>query len=216
MMKIIKQLLTIVLIFYIAIILSCSRKKQYGLQSSEGDFIYSYYLTDSELFIKNREDFNRQFETAEFKKLEKAAKDIEEKKGLYMQPEILFLPVVQKVVSGNKYVFIFETEKKEMDGVLVKRIACECDELKDRIEFPTECVGYYMVDDWEWPPKIFKIVKGEINFKYISLVTGHLAGNINIVIDDDIFSEKEKIISGDFNVADKNKTLFFSMPARIN
>lgn len=190
-----------------------SQKQPYGLKSSDEYFLHSYFLTNSELLIKTRADFDKQFDTKEYKELVNRVDEISEKTGRYIQAEPIFLPIVQKIIKGDKSVFVFETKEETRDGVLVKRIAFECDELKEDLRFPNECMGYYLRDGWEWPPDIFQIIGGQVKLKHKWLVTGYLAGDLDLIIMDDVYQKKEINITGTFIVYDKNKSLFFSKPA---
>jgi hypothetical protein len=209
------SLLSIILLLNISCDMQTPRKQNYGLNSSDDHFLYSYFLTNSELFVKTRSDFDKQFDTKEYKELQNQVETIYESSGRYIQAEPIYLPVVQKIIQGNKFVFIFETKEETMDGTLVKRIAFECKELKASIKFPDECVGYYMRDGWEWPPDIFQIVSGEVKLKDKSLVTGYLAGNLSLFFMDDVYQNKQINISGGFIIYDRNKSLFFSKPAHF-
>lgn len=106
------------------------RKQKYGLNSSDDHFLYSYFLTNSALFVKTRADFDRQFDTKEYKELQNQVENIYESSGRYIQAEPIYLPIIQKIIQGDKFAFIFETKEETMDGTLVKRIAFECKELK--------------------------------------------------------------------------------------
>ncbi len=97
---------------------------------------------------------------------------------------------------------------------MVKRLAIECNELKDELDFPDDFKGYFMVDDWEWPPKIFDIIGGSIIITHSSKLTGRLSGEMEIVVYDDVFTKKEKQITGSFNIVERDKALFLNLPAR--
>lgn len=203
------------LVFLAFLSIKCSNKVLYGLHSNEGHFVYSYFLNNADLLIKNRVEFNKKFETIEYKKFKEEINHYGDKSGQYIQPEPLFLPIIQRINVGSGSVFIFEAEEKESEGRIFKRIACQCSNLKDIMKIPADCVGYYMIDDWEWPPKIFEIVEGEISIEHKSLIAGTFEGHIELIIDDDIFAKQKRVISGNFNVLDKNKLLFLNIPARI-
>lgn len=190
-----------------------SQKQPYGLKSSDEYFLYSYFLTNSALLVKTRTEFDKQFDTKEYKELVKSVDKISENSGRYIQAEPIFLPIVQKIIKGDKSVFVFEAKEETRDGIIVKRIAFECDELKEDLKFPNECMGYYIRDGWDWPPDIFQIVGGEVKLKHKYLITGYLAGDLDLIILDDVYQKKEINITGSFIVYDKNKSLFFSKPA---
>jgi len=190
----------------------CKDESNYGLKTDKEHFKYSYFVGNSTLLIKNYNDFNRAFDSQEYKNFVKSVERIYEEKGQYIQPEPFFLPIVQKILPGNKYVFVFETTVKETDGLLTKRVAFECDNLKEHLKFPTSCQGYYMIDGWEWPPAIFQIIRGEIKIQSKSLITGYISGDLDIIIMDDVFKNKEINIKGKFNVFDRNKHMFLTKP----
>jgi hypothetical protein len=206
----------LLLIIFMSVIFlaGCEEKTPYGLKSSEDHFLHSYFIANSKLFVKSRQDFDKQFESKEYKDLVKEVDKIYEDSGRYLQSEPIYLPIIQKISDGNKYVFVFETKEDTWEGILVKRLAFECDDLGEKLVFPSDCIGYYMIDAWEWPPAIYNINKGEIILKHKSLITGYLAGKLDLIFFDDFFSNKETHIAGSFVIYNKNKRLFLSVPAR--
>ena len=198
-----KKVSLILITFFILIsIFCCAKNSKYGLVSSDGDYGYSYFVTDSELYVKNIRDFEKQFETDEYMSLKKQVEKSEE----YLQAEVVFLPIVQRIIHGDKYVFVFESIKEHSDYIAMKRLAFECDQLKD-LEFPSNCRGYFMEDGGDWPPDFYDIIKGQITVIHNSAITGILVGDIEIVLDN------QKKISGKFRIYDKNKFLFLNSPA---
>ncbi len=170
---------------------------------------------NAELMVKNRADFDKQFKTQAYQEFVAALQKIEDDTDLYLQPESFLLPIIQKIIPGTKYVFIFETYSRSFDGSTTKRVAFECEQLKETLSFPENCHGYYMIAAWEWPPLIAEINEGEIEFDTTSLSrlpVGYLSGFVEISIYDD-FLEQEHHLSGKFCVLDKQKHLFFSLPA---
>jgi len=76
------------LLFIVLLTMSCDmqspRKQNYGLNSSDDHFLYSYFLTNSELFVKTRADFDKQFDPKEYKELRNKVETIYESSGRYM------------------------------------------------------------------------------------------------------------------------------------
>lgn len=207
-----KYRISIYIIVCAHIFLGCSNKSGYGLISSEGHYLYSYYVTNGELKIKSSKDFDAQFETEEFKHFSKIVQNSDS----YVQPEVIYMPIIQQIIPGDKDILIFERAENRYDGKIVVRLALECDKLKGTLNFPDGIKGYYMIDDWEWPPKIFNITEGKIVINFISDITGQISGEIDVTVYDDVFTKANKKITGRFIVVDKNKSLFLSKPARID
>lgn len=184
---------------------SCSEKPKYGLVSNDGYYLYSYFIRDSQLFVKNMKEFEKQFETKAYKELKQSVDEAE----YYMQAEVIYLPIVQKIVSGKKYVFVFETKKKYSDCLMIKRLAFECDQLKDIITFPADGRGYFMKYCSDFPPILNSITSGYLKIKQKDLLRGTLVGDLELNLED-----KTKI-SGSFIIYDKNKFLFFCIPANL-
>jgi len=182
------------------------KNMNYGLKTSDELFLYCYYMDNSELVVKNRNDFDKQFETTEYKELQRSINESNQ----YIQPEVIHLPVIQLVKPGHKYVFVFESKEILSDYIIVKRIAFECEELKDELAFPSDVKGYFMKDGADWPPDIHVIEKGKIRISNKSSIEGCLVGNLDLLL------ENEEKISGRFIIYNKNKSLFFCLPARIN
>ena len=210
-----------ILIFFLATCLlpilffpfGCKKAENYGLETKDDSFRYCYFLDNSELLIKNENDFNAQFNAKKYQEFVEQVDETMEKEGLYLQPEPLFLPIVQKIVSGNKYVFVFEDTSTTRDGRITKRIALECSDITEKMTIPKDCQGYYLQDAWEWPPAIFDIIKGEIRTEKAPGVIGYISGHLELEYEDHMFSEgMKKTIQGNFEIYNKNRHLFISKP----
>lgn len=189
-------------------------KPQYGFNSSDGHYLYSYFVTEAELAVKNKTDFEQQFKSQAYQELVAALQKIADDSDLYLQSESFFLPIIQKIYSSTKTVFVFETTTRSFDGSKTKRLAFECEQLKETLSFPEDCYGYYMIDAWEWPPNIMDISEGSVKFDPIPfsrLPVGCLSGVLDISLNDQMFDQKRQL-SGKFCVLDKQRHLFFSLP----
>lgn len=181
----------------------CRDKVEYGLSSSDGHYLFSYYVPDSELVVKNMKDFDEQLESKEFNDL----KQIVDKSDKYYQAEVLFEPIVQRVIPGNKYVFVFETTKDYGDYMALKRLAFQCDKLDNRLVVPSDCRGYYLETGGDFPPDFHELKSGQIILTKKSEITGTLTGHIEAEF------EKRKRIAGNFRIYDRRRELFLTAPA---
>lgn len=200
-----KYFIILFLSIVLAIYYSCERnsKNKYGLITTDDYYIYSYFTAGEELLVKNERDLQDQFMSNEYKRLEEQA----DKSKSYIQPDMIYMQVVQRTLIGGKYVFIFEKANKLRDVLVIKRLAFECDKLESCLEFPNNCKGYYMEFGTNVPPDLNDIRNGSLTLTRIDLVSGLLTGCIDITVGND------KNISGEFAIYDKNKRLFFGLPA---
>ena len=155
-----KVCLLVIFLFSGIILYGCNPKSKYGLVSDHGYFFYSYFVSHSELFVKNMREFEKQFGTKEYEELQKAVNEAKD----YMQSEVIYLPVVQRIIPGNKHVFVFETKKEDSDHI-IKRLAFECDQVKDLLAFPTDCKGYFMEYGSDFPPILKGVTSGQLKIK---------------------------------------------------
>ena len=189
-----------IFVLVLFILTACQKDTKYGLITKDERYNGGYYLTNAELLIKDMKDFEKQLETEGFKKLQRKADKAEK----YMQAEVIFEPIIQRVNIGEKNVFVFE--KAELGDVWFKRLAFECKNFSDLMEFPDNCTGCLIEVGGDWPPNFHQIIKGSIHLKQQSLTSGILSGDMNL------FFSKGKELHGDFHVFDKNKHFFLEKP----
>lgn len=202
-----------------------AQNPDYGLVSGEKHYPFSYYVDSSQLLVKSGYDYADQFETEDARAFCERIASF----GGYSQPCLQYMPIMQRILEGDKFVLVFEgadilcTNDAVDTLVIVQRLAMELDTIKDTLVYPADFRGcYFRASLHEWLPIMYGLDSGVIIIEDYSEKFGRLSGHLSVraIGDTSGVSPTEAVvyeykrITGDFIVRDKDRQIMLNIPAR--